>query len=350
MGLLIFLHPRPCCAGWGKIHLTMSAITRSLDQAPSHLRPFDVSKDLNAVADLVELCFKDTLDEDGKRYLSNMHAAARNPGYLRWALSVADNTPMPFSGYVWEENGYLAGNLSLIPYKYQGKRCYLIANVAVDPAYRRRGIAKALTHAAIDHAHKRGTAEIWLHVREENIAAQNLYQSIGFSERARRTTWEIKPSSQKHNLPPILPVPIGIEITRPSRDDWEKYRRWSQNIYPPRFTWHLPYHLTALRPGIIGAITRLLFASKVQQWAAIERGQLLGVLAWQPHYKHADHLWLAAPLGEEDRAISTLFSKTRQILADRRRILLDYPANYGNQAFLEAGLHIQQTLIWMLLS
>lgn len=328
----------------------MSAITRSLDQAPSHLRPFDVSKDLNAVADLVEACFADTLDEDGRRYLNHMHAAARNPGYLRWALSVADNIPMPFSGYVWVENGYMAGNLSLIPYRYQGKRCYLIANVAVDPAHRRKGIARALTNAAVDHAHKRGTAEIWLHVREENTPAQNLYQDIGFRERARRTTWEIKPKSQRSDYSPAPQVPIGIKVTRPGRDDWEKYHRWLKNIYPPRYTWHQPYHLTALRPGIIGSITRLLTASQIRQWAAMEQGHLLGVLAWQPHYKHADHLWLAAPLGEEDRAISALFTHASQKLAGRRRMLLDYPANNGNQAFQEAGLRIQQTLIWMLLS
>lgn len=325
----------------------MSTITRSLDQASSQLRPFDVSKDLNAVADLVETCFADTLDEDGRRYLDNMHAAARNPGYLRWALSVADNTPMPFSGYVWEENGYLAGNLSLIPYKYQGKRCYLIANVAVDPAYRRRGIAGALTAAAIDHARARGAAEIWLHVREENIAAQNLYRSIGFKEQARRTTWEIKPRSL---VQPIPAGPPGIDITHPDQDDWDQYRRWSQEIYPPRFTWHQPYHLAALRPGFIGSLNRFLRATKIMQWAASERGQLLGVLAWQPHYRHADHLWLAAPLGEEDRAIPALFSHARRKLTNRRRMVLDYPSGQGIQAFQAAGLHLQQTLIWMLLN
>ena len=328
----------------------MSAITRSFDPTPNQLRPFDVSKDLNAVANLVEACFADSLDEDGRRYLNHMHAAARNPGYLRWALSVADNAPMPFSGYVWEENGYLAGNLSLIPYKYQGVRCYLIANVAVDPVFRRRGIAQSLTSAAINHARVRGAAEIWLHVREENLAAQNLYQSIGFSEQTRRTTWEIKPKSQKDDLPPIDQPPPRIEITRPHGDHWDLYRRWSQEIYPPRYTWHQPYHLAALRPGLIGSITRILRATQVQQWAALDRGHLLGVLAWQPHYKRADHLWLAAPLGDEARAIPALFSQARWKLADRRRMVLDYPAGHGDQAFQDAGLHSQQTLIWMRLS
>ena len=159
---------------------------------PSQLRSFDVRKDLDAVANLVETCFADTLDEDGRRYVNHMHAASRNPGYLRWAMAVAENTPMPFSGFVWEENGYLAGNLSLIPYKYRGRRCYLIANVAVDPAYRRRGIARALTNAAIEHARTRAIDEVWLHVRSENTAALNLYQSLSFKEQAQRTTWEFK--------------------------------------------------------------------------------------------------------------------------------------------------------------
>jgi len=173
----------------------MSAITRPINATPSQLRSFDVRKDLNAVANLVETCFADTLDEDGRRYVNQMHSAARNPGYLRWAMAVAENAPMPFKGYVWEENGYLAGNLSLIPYRYQGKRCYLIANVAVDPAYRRKGIARSLTITAIDHARERGIDEIWLHVRSENAAAMNLYQSLGFIQRAKRITWEMKPVS-----------------------------------------------------------------------------------------------------------------------------------------------------------
>ena len=110
-------HRRKDRVKWVNYPVNMSAITRPLNPNASHLRPFDVGKDLNAVANLVETCFADTLDEDGRRYVNHMHNAARNPRYLRWAMAVAENVPMPFSGYVWEENGYLAGNLSLIPYK-----------------------------------------------------------------------------------------------------------------------------------------------------------------------------------------------------------------------------------------
>jgi hypothetical protein len=95
----------------------MSAISQPLTPPLRHLRPFDVGKDLNSVADLVETCFAETLDEDGRRYVEQMRSAARNPRYLRWATTVADHVSMPLNGYIWEENGALVGNLSLIPFK-----------------------------------------------------------------------------------------------------------------------------------------------------------------------------------------------------------------------------------------
>jgi len=58
--------------------------------------PFDIRRDLDPVADLVETCFAETLDEDGKRYVRQMHSAARNPGYLRWASAVADHASIHY--------------------------------------------------------------------------------------------------------------------------------------------------------------------------------------------------------------------------------------------------------------
>jgi len=325
----------------------MSAITRPLNPNPNQLRPFDVRKDLNAVADLIETCFADTLDEDGRRYVNQMHAAARNPGYLRWAMAVTENVPMPFSGFVWEENGYLAGNLSLIPYKYQDKRCYLIANVAVDQTYRRKGIARSLTNNAIEHARKRGIDEIWLHVRSENEAALILYQFLGFVERAQRTTWEIKPRSQNRNVSQTNIEPTDIGITRPQSRYWDQYRQWLRDLYPPELTWHQPFHLAALRPGFIGSVYRFFAGSHIRQWAAQQGQRHIGILTWQPHTKHADHLWLASSADDEGRVIGALLPVARRQLAQRRRILLDYPAGRAILALHDQGFRIQQTLIWM---
>jgi ribosomal protein S18 acetylase RimI-like enzyme len=322
----------------------MTAITHTLTTPPSHLRPFDVGRDLNAVADLVETCFADTLDEDGRRYVQQMHAAARNPRYLRWASAVADHVSMPLTGYVWEEDGHLAGNLSLIPFFSQGRRFYLIANVAVDPAYRRRGIARSLTLTALEHARSQGASAVWLHVREENQAAFNLYSLLGFRERARRTTWEA--SSPGRSAGPAQTQP-GITITRRQRQHWPQQRAWLKSLYPPALTWHLPFNLRAFQPGPIGYLQRFFNGAVIRQWAALQGKDLLGLLAWQPHLHHADHLWLACSPETEGRAIPALLGYARRELGLRPRLILDFPARRGQAAIEGAGFRIQQTLIWM---
>jgi len=55
-----------------------------------------------------------------------------------------------------------------------------INNIAVDPGWRRRGIATALLDAAFDHGRVRGARRAFLEVRVSNIAAQSLYQQFGF--------------------------------------------------------------------------------------------------------------------------------------------------------------------------
>ena len=67
-----------------------------------------------------------------------------------------------------------------------------IANVAVLPAYRRRGIGKALVLEAI----KNGSAlsRITLEVRASNHAAIELYRSLGFTEDGVRPRFYAHPT------------------------------------------------------------------------------------------------------------------------------------------------------------
>ncbi len=51
-----------------------------------------------------------------------------------------------------------------------------ILNLAVDPAYRRRGLATAL----MESVECRHAGQFFLEVRESNLAAQNLYRGLGF--------------------------------------------------------------------------------------------------------------------------------------------------------------------------
>lgn len=310
------------------------------DSASLHLRPFDVRRDLSAVADLVEVCFADSLDPDGQQYLQQMRSAAHNPGFIRWASAAAEWTSVPLTGYVWEEEGRLVGNVSLIPYNVKGQHYFLIANVGVHPNYRRRGIARSLTLQAIEHARRRGGPAVWLHVRQDNQGAIQLYESLGFVERARRTTW------YSTNAIPQGAPPAGCEIVPHPASFWNTEEEWLKQAYPPEVTWHLSVNFMALRPGLWGAIFRALNGIYKWQWAVRCGSRLAGGLAWQSSRGYADTLWLAAPPGN-DTATLALLLHARQHLSPRRVLTLDYPAGQSADAIQSAGFYPHQTLIWM---
>lgn len=321
----------------------MAVIAKSLSPAAGQLRPFDLRRDLNAVADLVELCFADTLDPEGERYLRQMREAARSVNFLRWANAIADQTVMPLSGFVWEEDGHLVGNLSLIPFNIHGQRYYLIANVAVHPDYRRRGIGRALTATAQEQVRRRRGKAAWLHVREENEAAVRLYLSLGFKERARRTTWHSIRSSQIETLK----TAPGTVISSPRSRHWQYQYAWLREIYPEHLSWHLPFNIRNFQPGLSGFVSRLISGAYTKQWSIEQEDCLQATLSWQAFQGYYDYLWLATPPVVNDTAIQALLTHVRQQFANRRSLALDFPAHLADNAIREAGFTVHQTLIWM---
>jgi ribosomal protein S18 acetylase RimI-like enzyme len=57
-----------------------------------------------------------------------------------------------------------------------------LQDVEVRPAYRRRGVATALTRSAEEAALARGFGRLALHVSLDNAAAQALYRGLGFAD------------------------------------------------------------------------------------------------------------------------------------------------------------------------
>lgn len=61
-----------------------------------------------------------------------------------------------------------------------------ILTVAVNPLSQRRGIGKRLVQKALEHA---GNQTCFLEVAANNVAAQNLYLTLGFIETGRRKNY-----------------------------------------------------------------------------------------------------------------------------------------------------------------
>ena len=70
---------------------------------------------------------------------------------------------------------------------------FYMDNLAVHPAHRRQGVARALLLALISLAEREGGAFLTLEVRPSNEAALGLYQSLGFWEAGRRKGFYEKP-------------------------------------------------------------------------------------------------------------------------------------------------------------
>ena len=328
----------------------MAAFTLPLTVTTPQLRPLNIVRDLPGVADLVEKCFADTMDADGRNYIQQMRRAGQDNAFLRWASRAVETASMPLSGYIWEENGEIIGNVSLIPYRHAHRKYYLIANVAVRPDYRKRGIGRALTSTAMQHARQKHADETWLHVRDDNPGAIELYRSLGFVELARRTAWQAPPDRNPGRVSQVPAQSIttpGVVVTRRAARDWPDQEAWLHRLYPDVLNWYQPMPLNVLRPGLGPTLYRFMSEYEVRHWVARTNNLAAAVVSWQAMAERNNRIWVALPPDGREDILTTLLLHSRRQLFWRENVNLDFPAGQYNACLEAAGFHIQRTLLWM---
>jgi ribosomal protein S18 acetylase RimI-like enzyme len=316
------------------------------------LRSLNILRDLSAVADLIELCFESTLDEEGQSYLQQMRRASRDHDFLSWAGKLMDSTSMPLSGFVWEEHGKIIGNASLIYQFHRGRKIAMIANVATHPDYRRRGIGRALTERAMAGARQRGASEFWLHVRHDNPTAITIYTDLGFTERARRTTYysrAVAGTTQPTSQAEAFGVEVGnvAIVSRPESRYWPLQREWLERAHPAELNWYSRWNWKAFDPGWQHWWQRLFEGLDKRQWSVMRHGRLLATVYWMPMPRASNALWAAAPLDGDAAGFSLALQAARRDLAHYRRLTVEYPAGQMVEAIEAAGFDAFRTLIWM---
>lgn len=293
------------------------------------------------MADLIELCFSATMDSDGKRYVQDMRRAGSDNSFLKWANRVADSTSLPLTGYVWEEDNRIVGNVSLVPFKRNKQRLYLIANVATHPDYRNRGIARALTIRAMQHARERKVDDIWLHVRADNPEAIHLYETLGFVDRARRTNWQA--ATDAH----LSMISTDISIGRRDPQFWATQLNWLSRLYPDPLGWHANWNFSTLKPGLFNWLYIMFMDLNVRQWAATRKGSLLAALSWIPTGR-GEGLFAAAGERSDPEALTALLIQARREMHHfYAHISLEFPTGQFDDAIRAAGFKPLRTLIWM---
>lgn len=79
-------------------------------------------------------------------------------------------------------------------------------NIAVDPAFQRRGLGRTLLEHLIDELEKRGVLTLWLEVRASNVAAIALYESLGFNEATIRRNYYPTADGREDAIVMALPI------------------------------------------------------------------------------------------------------------------------------------------------
>jgi GNAT superfamily N-acetyltransferase len=322
----------------------VSAGTFPLQSSPQQgLRPVDIRRDLGGIASLMDVCFSDTLDSNGRGAVREMEALSRT-GPLLWLLGSVN--PQWQLGFVWMENGKVVGNVSTQMSEHD-RRTWLIANVAVHPDHRRKGIATALTHAAVQLAGSRDARRTQLQVHRHNSGAYNMYRALGFDVLTTRSTWERVSVLEPPNV--LLP---GIDIRPVNRDEWEADFALVKQNRPGGFSWLRPLRQQDWRPNFWRSLSFLLVGARNEHWLAVEMAtqRIAGAYYIETGLGLTDQINLVVHPNWQGRLERPLLSAALRRLGKRPwAVRIDHPADDepAEAALKEFGFRTTQTLVWM---
>ena len=96
-----------------------------------------------------------------------------------WVVTNPDKAILEPGGAILmaEYDGIVAGTVGL---RKVDEVTYEFTKMAVDPAFRRKGIAEAISHASFTKAKQLGAKKVILYSNTKNAAAIKLYEKLGF--------------------------------------------------------------------------------------------------------------------------------------------------------------------------
>lgn len=300
------------------------------------LRPIDSRRDMAALADLMEAGFGGALDPEGRRLIAEMRSFGR-AGWLGWMAGRFFLPPAAYPlGYVWSEADRLVGNASILPVDLRGTR-WVVANVAVLPEFRRRGIARSMVVACLDLARRRRASEVMLQVEPENSAAVRLYEQLGFVTVRVRTQFR---------RPAGPPPRISPDDARPrTAAEWREHYRLAATAYPEGLLWPVPLQARLFRPELLPG---LLGLAGQRHWVSVEAGRIRAGLTaradWDPTFWR---LIVVTSPEARGRVESGLIAAALQGLEADHGAVLDYPAGGADEMLRALGFLPERTLAWM---
>lgn len=316
--------------------ITVSALSRP-ENGP---RPINLNKDIPQVLELLKLAFGESLDAEGRRILQGQTAVTGQPTLLYRFNPMASRLAQ---GYVWEKDGRIVGNITLLTGRINGR--FLIVNVAVHPDYRRQGIARMLMNAITGHVRQRRGQEILLQVDKANTYAITLYQSLGYLNLGSMITWRTT-SARIHAVENHSTIPIRSLRGNEGKAAYEL----DILALPPDLNWPEPIPKDTYQFSIWRRLSNFLNARRHETWITTE-GRLTGSVSIWSEWGREHQLTLRIHpqwKGELERPL--LAKVLRQLpYIPRRNVRIDHPDDdeLTTNLLTEANFKPRRTLTHM---
>ncbi len=312
-------------------------------------QPFDPSRHMRQVADLVATVFADELDARGRSALREMQLVGRLSPMLGDTLSMAFFNEY-ISGQVWIEGGRVVGNVTLQSIDQAGSR-WRVSNVAVLPSYRRRGIARTLMLAALREIAQREGNWAVLQVRADNPAAHDLYLDLDFDDVARDAIYRLA-------APPLEPDAVEASTQLEPLRSWSGgvLQELAQAARSPLAQWAEPIRSADYRIGftqMVGEwLGKLTGFHRAERWGVWQEHQLMGAVETirNAASENATMHFLVRPT-VRGKLEQTLVARGLRSLArsGSNPVIVEHDGEHeeGIAALRNAGFRVQRDLITM---
>jgi ribosomal protein S18 acetylase RimI-like enzyme len=347
--------------------MVLTAAKEAAEAAVGGLRRMDPSRDLGAIADLIAEAFAREIDDRGRAALREMRWMARLSPLVWWWMQADPGFSDAFNGFVWEEDAprdggpgtgqgpflkgkgpQLVGNVSLN--RAPGSRLrWIICNVVVQDAYRRQGIGRQLTEAAIDEARALGAEGVVLQVYEDNLPALRLYTDLGFREVAGETNLRLSAVTQ---VTPLDASGYRFRAWRPA--DGPAVQELVRLVTPPVQNWFRPVQHERYRldwwARLKERFTFLISGRRVYRVAALVERQLVAMMAVTAALRRGTHQleFLVHPdqFGQVEAALASRVLHMLSAIPSRpARVTVDKDHAAMLQVLREYGFEEQRTLL-----
>ncbi len=259
------------------------SVTTKLDNSELKMRAWDFENDHEDIIALLEIVFEKELESKGLNVKVIFDEFKSIRPLFNFLGIFSRKYKHSMDGFVFEnKDGVIVASVNIGYSIFHWE----VAMVATHPDYRRRGLARRLVTAAIDHARELGAKLCVLEVLDENEPAYKLYRSLGFIHFDSITRQKL--DFKKPSETPLMNLPEGYDIIKSDRSKKSNQARYDLDlrvtpenvqVFHPvdKRKYFKPLLIRMIRP-----IAKRLLKFKHHEWLIYNEGNPVGHVSVSP--------------------------------------------------------------------